>query len=198
MLASPQRGEAGAGQGGAVKMPIRAIITPENPALRQKAKRVTNFGPELKALVDDMVETMRAAPGVGLAAPQVAVSQRVIVVEYASEPGDGDAREPAPPKLYRLVNPEIVKASAEKVTGVEGCLSIPGYLGEVERHEAVTIKGMNVQGKPIRIKATGWLARIFQHEIDHLDGVLFIDRASAVWKQAAEDVDEAASKARSV
>ena len=166
-------------------MPIRIIITPENPVLRQKAKKVTNFGPALKTLTDDMVETMREAPGVGLAAPQVAVSQRVIVVEFAPEPEEGET--PKPPKLYRVVNPEIAKVSEEKTLGVEGCLSIPGYVGEVERHAAVTVKGFNMQAKPIRVKAEGWLARIFQHEIDHLDGVLFIDRATKVWKTETEE-----------
>lgn len=164
---------------------IRTIITPENPALRQKAKKVTNFGLALKTLTDDMVETMREAPGVGLAAPQVAVSQRVIVVEFAPEPEEGET--PKPPKLYRVVNPEIAKMSEEKTLGVEGCLSIPGYVGEVERHAAVTVKGFNLQAKPIRVKAEGWLARIFQHEIDHLDGVLFIDRATKVWKTEREE-----------
>ncbi len=166
-------------------MPIRIIITPENPVLRQKAKKVTNFGQALKTLTDDMVETMREAPGVGLAAPQVAVSQRVIVVEFAPEPEEGET--PKPPKLYRVVNPEIAKVSEEKILGVEGCLSIPGYVGEVERHAAVTVKGFNLQAKPIRVKAEGWLARIFQHEIDHLDGVLFIDRATKVWKTEREE-----------
>ena len=164
---------------------IRTIITPENPVLRQKAKKVTNFGPGLKTLTDDMVETMREAPGVGLAAPQVAVSQRVIVVEFAPEPEEGE--EPQPPKLYRVINPEIAKVSEEKTLGVEGCLSIPGYVGEVERHAAVTVKGFNLQAKPVRVKAEGWLARIFQHEIDHLDGVLFIDRATKVWKAEREE-----------
>ncbi|MBM4424346.1 MAG: peptide deformylase [Chloroflexi bacterium] len=165
-------------------MPVRTIITPANPILRQKAKKVTTFGPALKTLVDDMVDTMREAPGVGLAAPQVAVSQRVIVIEFAPEPEEG--QEPEPPKLYRVINPEIVKASDEMVMGVEGCLSIPGYAGDVERHAAVSVKGFNLQGKPIKIKAEGWLARIFQHEIDHLDGVLLIDRAAKVWKMEGE------------
>ncbi len=164
---------------------IRTIITPENPVLRQKAKKVTNFGPALKTLADDMVETMREAPGVGLAAPQVAASQRVIVVEFAPEPEEGET--PKPPKLYRVVNPELAKVSEEKTLGVEGCLSIPGYVGEVERHAAVTVKGFNLQARPVRVKAEGWLARIFQHEIDHLDGVLFIDRATKVWKTETEE-----------
>jgi peptide deformylase len=165
-------------------MTVREIITPENPMLRQKAKKVTTFGPALKTLADDMVETMRQAPGVGLAAPQVAVSQRLIVVEYApgSETLPEEEAAAAPKKLFSVVNPEIVKTSEETAAGVEGCLSIPGYAGEVERFTAVTVKGFNLQGKPLKIKADGWLARIFQHEIDHLDGVLFIDRASKIWK----------------
>lgn len=166
-------------------MAIRPIITPDNPVLRQKAKKVTNFGAPLKALVDDMVDTLRDAPGVGLAAPQVAVSQRIVVIEYADEPDDAVAEE-VKPRLYRVVNPEIVKASETTVLGIEGCLSIPGYVGEVERHESITVKGINLQGNPIRIKAQGWLARIFQHEIDHLDGVLFIDRAKRVWRSSEE------------
>jgi peptide deformylase len=171
-------------------MPLRTIITPEHPALRRKAHPVRDFkDPALQRLIDDMIETMRAAPGVGLAAPQVAVSQRVAVVEYA--PGSEDLpedAEPPPPKLYVVINPEITARSEEQVEGVEGCLSIPGYAGSVLRHQAVTVKAFNRQGRPIKIKAQGWLARIFQHEIDHLDGVLFIDRATRVWKAQPSEV----------
>jgi peptide deformylase len=158
-------------------MAVREIVTVPKPVLRKKAHKVTDFGPDLQLLIDDMIETMRVAPGVGLAAPQVDVPYRVIVVEY----GD-DEDEQAPKKLYALVNPEIVKASTETETGAEGCLSIPGYVGEVDRNLSINIKGFNRQGKPIRVKASGWLARIFQHEIDHLDGVLFTDRATRVWQ----------------
>lgn len=169
-------------------MPLRPIITPENPTLRRKAHAVKNFtDPALQKLIDDMVETMREAPGVGLAAPQVAVSQRLVVIEYA--PGSEDLpedAEPPEPKLYILLNPEITAKSEEMVTGAEGCLSIPGYAGNVLRHKAVTVKAFNRKGRPIKIKAEGWLARIFQHEIDHLDGVLFIDKASKVWKVSEE------------
>jgi peptide deformylase len=170
-------------------MAIRDIITPINPILRQKAKKVTTYNQALKALVDDMVDTMREAPGVGLAAPQVAVGLRVIVVEYADPPEEQDGAEPAEPvkpRLYRVVNPEIAKASEEMVMGAEGCLSLPGFNGNVSRHQSVAVKGFNLQGKPLKIKAEGWLARIFQHEIDHLDGVLFIDRATKIWKTEAE------------
>lgn len=158
-------------------MALREIISIPHPTLRRKARRVTEFGPELQRLIDDMVETMRQAPGVGLAAPQVDVPLRVIVVEYGSEED-----EDVPPKLYTLVNPEITRASGDTLIGTEGCLSIPNVLGDVERATGVTIKGFNRRGQPLKIKASGWLARIFQHEVDHLDGVLFVDRAERVWR----------------
>jgi peptide deformylase len=161
-------------------MTIREIITPANPALRQRALRVKNMTPESQTLIDDMIETMRAAPGVGLAAPQVAVSQRVIVVEY-SEPSDDPEAPAPPPKLHVVINPELIRRSRDTVTANEACLSVPGYFGEVERHQSVTVRGLNRHGRPIRIKAAGWLARIFQHEIDHLDGILYVDRATQMW-----------------
>jgi len=171
-------------------MTLRPIITPENPVLRKKARAVKPADiPALQTLLEDMLETMRAEPGVGLAATQIAVSQRVVVVEYAEPlPDDAPPDTPRPkPALYAVINPEIVERSPEKVTGVEGCLSVPGYAGEVERHQAITVKALNRKGKPVKIKAQGWLARIFQHELDHLDGVLFIDRATHVWKIKPED-----------
>jgi peptide deformylase len=124
-----------------------------------------------------MVETMRQAPGVGLAAPQVDESTRLIVIEYGDEED-----EEAPAKLYVVANPEISRTSTETLVGVEGCLSIPGIQGEVERFAVVTVKGLNRHGRPMTVKAKGWLARIFQHEIDHLDGILFVDRAEKLWK----------------
>jgi peptide deformylase len=169
-------------------MPTRKIVTHPAPVLRRKARKVTDFSPELQALIDDMVETMRVAPGVGLAAPQVDVSLRVIVVEF------GDEEDPeVPAKLYMVINPEITRLSQEKEMGAEGCLSIPGFAGNVERPAEAVIKGLNRHGKPLRIKANGWLARIFQHEIDHLDGVLFIDRAEKVWRLEDEDVEAVAA-----
>ena len=167
-------------------MAVRKIITVPEPVLRRKAHKVTDFGADLQTLIDDMVETMREAPGVGLAAPQVSVSQRVIVVEFGDEED-----EEAPAKLYTVVNPEIVRPSPETEKGNEACLSVPGFLGEVERFYSLTVKGMNRHGKPVRIKAKGWLARIFQHEIDHLDGVLYTDRAEWVRKiEAGEEVPQ--------
>ncbi|MRR32592.1 peptide deformylase, partial [bacterium] len=153
-------------------MAIREIITIPNPILRRKAHKVTDFDKEFQNLVADMIETLHEAPGVGLAAPQVVISERLIVVEYPIDDEDEDS----PKKLYVLANPEIVEASEEMVSGVEGCLSIVGLVGEVERHLSVVVKGQNRYGKPVKIKATGWLARIFQHEIDHVDGIVFTDR----------------------
>ncbi len=163
-------------------MAIREIVTLPAPVLRRKARKVTTFGTELQNLIDDMVETMRAAPGVGLAANQVDVPLRVIVVEYGDE-----ENEEAPKKLFTLVNPELTRPSEEMAVATEGCLSIPGFVGEVERHSAILVKGLNRFGKPMRVKAEGWLARIFQHEIDHLEGVLYIDRAEKVWKLEESD-----------
>jgi peptide deformylase len=165
-----------------VGMPLLDIVSIPEQVLRKKARKVTDFGSDLQSLIDNMVETMREAPGVGLAAPQVNVSSRVIVVEFGDEED-----EDAPKKLFTLVNPEIIRSSSETEMGLEGCLSIPDFVGEVERSSAVTIKGQNRRGQPVRIKADGWLARIFQHEIDHLDGILFIDRADRVWKPETEE-----------
>jgi peptide deformylase len=169
-------------------MTLRKIVTLPEPVLRRKAREVKKFDKDLLALIDDMVETMREAPGVGLAAPQIGLSDRLIVVEYFEKPED-EEKEEAPKKVWAVLNPEIVKASEEMVMGVEGCLSIPNLVGEVERHAAVQIKGLNKHGKPMKIKAEGWLARIFQHEIDHLNGIMFTDRATHVW-QPPQEVEE--------
>ncbi|MGB2910573.1 MAG: peptide deformylase [Anaerolineales bacterium] len=162
-------------------MAVRDIVTIPDPILYRKARKVTDFGKELQTLVDDMVETMRVAPGVGLAAPQVDVPLRVIVVEFGDEED-----ESVPLKLFPVVNPEITRFSKEQVTGTEGCLSIPDFVGDVDRSVGVVVKGMNRRGQPMRIKSSGWLARIFQHEVDHLNGVLFIDRTERVWKLEGE------------
>jgi len=166
-------------------MTLRKIVTLPEPVLRRKAHAVSRFDKNLQILIDDMVETMREAPGVGLAAPQIGLSERLIVIEYYEREEDEDV-ENAPRKVWAIANPEIIKASEEKVNGVEGCLSIPNMVGEVERHVAVQVKGLNRHGKPMKIKAEGWLARIFQHEIDHLNGVLFTDRATRVWQPPQE------------
>lgn len=163
-------------------MSVLDIVTIPEPVLRRKARKVSDFGPELQTLMDDMITTMREAPGVGLAAPQVNVPLRVVVVEYKE-----DEDEEAPAKLYSVINPEITRISTETEMGVEGCLSVPDFIGEVVRPLQVTIKGQSRRGQPLRIKAEGWLARIFQHEIDHLDGILFTDRAERIWKPETEE-----------
>lgn len=167
-------------------MAIRDIVflndPKRSPVLRKRAIKVTDFGPKFQQLVDDMIETMLDAPGVGLAAPQVGVSQRVIVVRL---PDDEESREEYGEQagvIYVVANPEIVKQSRNQVDGVEACLSIPGYFGEVDRPDKITIKGQDRHGENIRIKAEGWLARVFLHEIDHLNGQLFIDIANEIWK----------------
>ena len=172
-------------------MAIRTIVTLPDPVLRRKARPVTNFDKNLQTLIDDMIDTMRDAPGVGLAAPQVGISERVIVVEYAEpeEVEEGEEPKEVEPKLYVMVNPEIVKASPETVMGVEGCLSIPTLVGEVERAQEIRIKGFNRRGQPMKLKVDGWLARIFQHEIDHVNGVVFTDLATQVW-QPEEPVED--------
>jgi peptide deformylase len=144
-------------------MAIHKIITSENPILRQKAKKVHRFDASMQKLVDDMFETMHAARGAGLAAPQIALSIRLFVAEYEEN-------------KVALFNPEIVKTEGEEI-GPEGCLSIPGYVGEnIRRAASVVVKGQDVRGKPVRVRAEGWYARVLQHEIDHLDGILFLDR----------------------
>ncbi len=169
-------------------MAVREIVFTPDPVLRRKARKITAFDKDLQILIDDMVETMREAPGVGLAAPQVGVSERLIVIEY----GEGEEEdEEAPKKLYVVINPEITAASEEKVEGVEACLSIPRMMGEVDRHEQIIVRGFNRHGKPVKYRLKGWLARIFQHEIDHLEGVLFTDRASRIWRaQEGEEIKD--------
>jgi peptide deformylase len=167
-------------------MPLRTIVTLPEPVLRRKARSVTKFDKDLQTLIDDMIETMRGAPGVGLAAPQVGISTRLLVVEYYENEEAEKAEDETKKKVWVLANPEIVKASPEKVMGVEGCLSVPNLVGEVERHQAVQIKALNRHGQSMRVKASGWLARIFQHEIDHLNGVVFTDLATKVWVPQTE------------
>jgi len=155
---------------------VRPILQADEMVVGRKAKKVRDFGPSLKALVHDMVETMRAAPGIGLAAPQIGVPLRVIAVELPPVEGEED---PQRGKLFVICNPEMVKSWGEE-EGDEGCLSLPGYVGEVKRASRVTVKGQDLKGKKIRIKAQGLLARALQHEIDHLNGMLFTARLESI------------------
>jgi peptide deformylase len=143
-----------------------------DPALRKRSTKITHFDQALKQLADDMIETMHEANGVGLAAPQVGVSKQLIVVEM---PDDEDY--PNPGERWILCNPEVAKASRETEVGQEGCLSVAGYIGRVERPVEALIRGQDLTGRNVRVKAEGYLARAFQHEIDHLRGVLYVDKA---------------------
>lgn len=165
-------------------MTVRNIVTFPETVLRQEAKTVDVFDDDLQRLIDDMIETMREAPGVGLAAPQIGISKRIIVVEFGNEHD-----ETIPKQLYVMVNPEITTQSDELISGIEGCLSVPGLVGEVARAEVVTVQGQNRDGKKVKIRAQGWLARIFQHEIDHIHGVLYTDRAEELWQPDPEETD---------
>ena len=162
---------------------IRPILGFDQSILREKTRRVGRVDDSTRQLLDDLVETMLAAPGAGLAAPQIGVGLRVCVVK-------GDESQ-----IFQIVNPELVKGSGEQI-GYEGCLSFPGWIGEVARYESVVVKGLSRKGKAVRIKAEGFTARAFQHEIDHLDGILFTDRLTSldtlVRVEDREPVDEPA------
>jgi peptide deformylase len=142
-------------------MAILKIVTEENPVLRQKSKEITQVSKRVKILVKNMLETLYDAPGVGLAAPQVGVLERIIVIDV----GDGP---------IVLINPQILSREGEN-RDVEGCLSIPGRNEYITRANKVVVTGMDLNGKKVKLEGSGLLARAFQHEIDHLNGILFID-----------------------
>jgi len=143
-------------------MAVLKIRTLPDPVLRLKAKRVTKIDASIQKLVDDMVDTMRAAPGVGLAAPQIGVSLRIAVIEIPGE------------SVIALINPEVIKRQGERVLE-EACLSVPGYQGEIKRSVTVRVKAQDRQGKEFRIKGEELLAQALEHETDHLNGTLYID-----------------------
>ena len=169
-------------------MSVRTIVLMGDPILRLESEPVTSFDPELEALVDDMFETMYHADGVGLAAPQIGVGKRILVVDVRDEESPASGR-------YALVNPEVVERSSAIEKQTEGCLSIPGLEDVVARPATVEVRGFDPSGAEVTIAADGLLARALQHEIDHLDGVLFLDRVSALkrrmllkkWKKLRED-----------
>jgi peptide deformylase len=142
-------------------MAIRRIVTAEEPILRERTKRVSTFDASLHRLLDDMLETMRDAPGVGLAANQIGIPLQVAVIEIED-------------RITELVNPQIVRSSGEQLDW-EGCLSIPGYVAEVGRPAKVTVKARDRHGREFRVKGEELMARALQHEIDHLNGALYID-----------------------
>ena len=146
-------------------LPIRTL---PDPVLKQKAKRVRTIDGSIKKLIGAMIETMHSEPGrVGLAAPQIGVPLRVIVIGIPEE------------EDIAIINPEIVRRRGERLID-EGCLSVPGYLGQIKRAESITVKGRDQDGKEIRIKAEGLLAQALEHEIDHLNGVLYLDHLESL------------------
>lgn len=147
-------------------MPLLKVVIYPSKILQKKAKPVQKMGEEIRRLIRDMVETMFQEDGVGLAAPQVSVSKRIIVYAPTARRGEETA----------LINPEITKFSDATELGVEGCLSLPGITGEVRRAKRIEFRAMNLQGKVFRDTASEFAARVLQHEIDHLNGVLLIDR----------------------
>lgn len=162
-------------------MAVRRILDHTHPALRTQCQPVARVDREVRDLIRDLRETMKNAPGVGLAAPQVGVTKQVIVYDTGQE-GERGA----------LINPRIAKLEGED-TDLEGCLSLPGLQGEVSRAARVVVVGLNEHNRQVKLRAEGFLARVLQHEIDHLSGVLFIDRAipeSLRWTKQTEEVGE--------
>jgi peptide deformylase len=171
-------------------MSVKEIKILGDPVLRKPAVEISEFGEELESLARDMLETMYKSSGIGLAGPQIGISERIIVVDISAS----DEEEGGP---LALVNPRVVESSRVTDRAPEGCLSIPGMEEVVERPSAVTVEGATPSGEPVAIDAEGLLSRVLQHEIDHLDGVLFIDRLSPLkrrmalrkWKKTREEVD---------
>ncbi|CAJ1314379.1 peptide deformylase [Paenibacillus sp. PK4536] len=159
-------------------MAIRIIVTEPDDVLHKKAKEVTKITPNVQKLLTDMADTMYDADGVGLAAPQVGILKRLIVVDVGDDNG-----------LIELINPEIIESNGEQL-GTEGCLSIPGLNGQVRRALEVTVKGLDRNGEEVTITGRDLLARAFQHEIDHLNGVLFTDIAERVYDRKLDEEGE--------
>lgn len=156
-------------------IPIRIL---PDPILKQKSKRVRAIDGSVRKLIENMRETMHSAGGVGLAAPQIGVPLRIIVIGIPEQ------------EDIALINPQVVRRKGERIVS-EGCLSVPGYFGEVKRAESVTVKGLDPSGKEIRIKATELLAQALEHEIDHINGVLYIDHLESMDKLSKIEPEEA-------
>ena len=156
-------------------MAVREIKTYPEKVLKQKAAPVENIDGQLQRLIDDMIETMYAAPGIGLAAPQVGVSKSLIVIDVSR-------KEEEKTPLIVLINPVMKEADGE-MESEEGCLSLPGYITIVKRAERVLVQGLDREGRPVQIEGEGVLCRALQHEIDHLNGTLLIDRISSIKRE---------------
>lgn len=172
------------------------IVTIPADVLRGKTRPVSKFDDELQQLIDDMIETMRAANGVGLAAPQIDRPLKLAVIETLPEEDDEGNEIEGTRELFVIINPEIYWTSRETTKGLEGCLSIPGYLGEVERPDSIRVRGLDRHGRKFRRRFDDWDARIFQHEIDHLNGVLYIDKLTGPENIWTEEEFEAMREAR--
>ncbi|HQE98862.1 MAG TPA: peptide deformylase [Anaerolineae bacterium] len=161
-------------------MAVLPVITVGDPRLRQRSRPVEHITPEVQRLIDDMIETMHANDGIGLAAVQVGELRQIVVIEVpADEEIAGSGQR------YVVINPEIVRASQEEEIGLEGCLSVPGYAGDVARSVSIFVRGLDRRGQKLRLRLNGFMARVFQHEIDHTRGVLYIDRlvaADRIWR----------------
>lgn len=157
-------------------MAVLPILKVGNPILKKQSNPISKIDKNIKNLIQDMFDTMAEAEGVGLAAPQVGENVRLIVLNM----GDGP---------FEIINPVIIDEVGEQV-GVEGCLSVPGFYGDVTRFLQVTVGGINSKGKKVKVTGEGLLARALQHEIDHLDGVLYLDRAEALYKQEPESAGD--------
>jgi len=158
-------------------MAVLEIRTLPDPVLRRRAKRVTTIDGSIQKLIDDMIDTLRAVHGAGLAAPQIGVSLRIAVIEIPEK------------EVITLINPEIVRREGVRVVE-EGCLSYPGYYGEIKRSEVVKVKAQNRQGKQFRLRGEGLLAHALEHETDHLNGILYIDHVESpdkLWKVTSQD-----------
>ena len=166
-----------------MEMAVRKIVTLGNPILRRKADPVNKITKADQQLIDDLFETMEENEGVGLAAPQIAVPKRIFVAQWEGE-------------RFAVINPKIEWRSDETVIGTEGCLSIPGVQANVERHLRIRVTGLDRNGKTVVFEPEGWLARIFQHEIDHLDGILIIDRTDELFWVTTEVDEEGKERTR--
>ena len=175
------------------------IVSIPDKILRQKTRPVTRFDTDLQRLIDNMIETLREANGVGLAAPQIGQPiQLAVILTLPEEDDEGNEIEDTR-ELFVIINPEIFWRSKETTKGIEGCLSIPGYLGEVERHESVRVRGLDRHGRKLRLRLYDWTARIFQHEIDHLNGELYIDKLTGpenIWTEEEFQAMQEARKAK--
>ena len=176
---------------------ILPIVAYGTPVLREETEEIDENYPDLKLLIEDMWETMYASKGVGLAAPQISESLRLFVAHVEEDPEDEtnsddyyDATTPGLGRMHVMINPKITHFSGETTVRTEGCLSLPGYLGDVCRSLEISIKYTDRHGQRRKLKTNGWMARVLQHEYDHLKGVLFIDKAEKIWLAEQESGDQ--------